>query len=364
MGIEKEAKQKYAITKDGKLTHINDIKNEDVFCPHCGSKLIAKRGNIRIHHFSHDNSKNCSYESYLHSYAKLRIKQWFEESSEIIINYKQKRYCSELDNDCIWESDNVCYQIDDINYNLKKALTECKIEEEVRVGRDYFRADLLWCNPKRPNNNILVEILVTHECTQLKKTSGARIIEFEVHSEEDVERIVTNDIRESDTTHLFGIASEKADNKFKPQQQLMKFVQYKNGSIFARSRCTCHDYLTRLPASLMEITVKTKDNKIVNNMRHKEVSHSLFYKWSVAYIYYLKGFPNCYLCMNHVFDSKNKVMCNLEKRAGIKGTDAQDCINYTLDTELYDKYLRAFKFFVIKNPINIWDDGEIIFHEK
>lgn len=84
--------------------------------------------------------------------------------------------------DCIWMgSGDECSRLDEKTVDLKKYLTVCRLEETVHVDDDRFRADLLWSNPNNSKNDILIEIKVTHECTQKKKESHKRIIEFEVH---------------------------------------------------------------------------------------------------------------------------------------------------------------------------------------
>ena len=49
---------------------------DEFFCLFCHRQMIAKQGKIRQWHFAHKAlSPNCSYESYLHSLAKLLILQ-------------------------------------------------------------------------------------------------------------------------------------------------------------------------------------------------------------------------------------------------------------------------------------------------
>lgn len=36
-------------------------KDVECFCPECNSKLVAKMGNIKIHHWSHKNISDCKY---------------------------------------------------------------------------------------------------------------------------------------------------------------------------------------------------------------------------------------------------------------------------------------------------------------
>ena len=110
MEYENRMEQHYAVSKSGVLVHINEAHDskEDCFCPHCGCRMLKRCGNIRAWHFAHDYryenevNKDCSYESYLHAFAKLRLKQWFEDSKSIILHYQQSMACKYATN-CIWK---------------------------------------------------------------------------------------------------------------------------------------------------------------------------------------------------------------------------------------------------------------------
>lgn len=50
----------FALDKNGNKTHIDCVKRSiDYYCPCCGSELILKLGDIRIHHFSHPCKNVC-----------------------------------------------------------------------------------------------------------------------------------------------------------------------------------------------------------------------------------------------------------------------------------------------------------------
>ena len=259
MEYENRMEQHYAVSKSGVLVHINEAHDskEDCFCPHCGCRMLKRCGNIRAWHFAHDYryendvNKECSYESYLHAFAKLRLKQWFEESESIILHYQQSMACKYA-KDCIWiGSGDECSRLDEKTVDLKKYLTVCRLEEIVHVDDDRFRADLLWSNPNNSKNDILIEIKVTHECTQKKKESHKRIIEFEVHSEEDVENIVANDIQESDTVRFYSFnPKDIVDEVIPARYSLSKFIYYSTGKAFARSACDCKTFRNRRRCAL------------------------------------------------------------------------------------------------------------------
>lgn len=61
--------------KDGRITHISQVESGlecGCFCPGCGDRLIAKKGNVVRHHFAHQSNEPCEYgvESALHLAAK------------------------------------------------------------------------------------------------------------------------------------------------------------------------------------------------------------------------------------------------------------------------------------------------------
>ena len=137
-------------------------------------------------------------------------------------------------------------RLDEKTVELKKCLTRCTLEETVHANDNRFRADLLWSNPDNSKNDILIEIKVTHECTQKKKESHKRIIEFEVHSEEDVESIIANDIQESDTVKFYGFSPKDiVDEAMPARYSLSKFIYYRTGKAFARSACDCKTFRNR-----------------------------------------------------------------------------------------------------------------------
>lgn len=60
---------------DGKVTHISKVESGldcGCFCPACGDRLIAKKGDVVRHHFAHQSNKPCEsgVESALHLAAK------------------------------------------------------------------------------------------------------------------------------------------------------------------------------------------------------------------------------------------------------------------------------------------------------
>ena len=365
MENENRMEQHYAVSKSDVLVHINDARNseEECFCPHCGCRMLKRCGNIRAWHFAHDYrynkeyNKECSYESYLHAFAKIRLKQWFDESESIILHYNERMVC-EFAEGCIWkESDDECLKLNEKTTNLKNYLTQCKPEETIAVNNDRFRADLLWSNPKNPNNDILIEIKVTHECTQKKKESQKRIIEFEIHSEEDVEYIVANDIQESEKVRFYGFTTNEIIDKSIPAKHLLsKFIYYKSGKAYPKSECNCKNYRNRRPNALLEVSFK--DKYIAQNEPEIPCWHLFYWGLSLAWE---KGHNvrNCYLCKhrNYPFEEK-KLNCKLKHELTNEALTAIKCCDYSIDEDLCRQNLEDFWEFKRNNPVEVWSKCE------
>lgn len=232
--MEKEFRmeQHYAVSKSGILAHIKDAHNssEDYYCPHCGCRMLKRCGNIRTWHFAHDwrnaneIQKKCSYETYLHGYAKLRIKQWFEDSKSIKLYYIQSTVCKSYKVCKLTQKEN-CSRNEKKSFDLKKVFSNCLLESPVRESNGNYRADLLLISDIYPSKQLLIEIKVSHGCTDKKKTSGAAIIEFDVASEDDVDYIISHDINESDKVRYYGFDLIRQDD-ITTKQTLQRFILY------------------------------------------------------------------------------------------------------------------------------------------
>ena len=85
----------YAFNSEKKLTSINSAtKGNQYYCPCCGEVMIPKQGQKNRWHFAHKaNLENCSYETYLHKLAKIRIQECFNQNSSFNITFKQECMC-------------------------------------------------------------------------------------------------------------------------------------------------------------------------------------------------------------------------------------------------------------------------------
>jgi len=354
--MEKEFRkeQHYAVSKGGMLAHIKEAhdNSEEYYCPHCGCRMLKRCGNIRAWHFAHDwryaddYQKNCSYETYLHGYAKLRMKQWFDESESIILHYKQSIVCK-LQGSCKLWNDNKCRKDFEKSCNLKQQFNRCIIEAPIKESNGFYRADLLLVSENNPNRRILIEIKVSHGCTEKKKASNAQIIEFDVSSEEDVEYIITHDVEESEKVRYYGFKNTiKQDESgiIKPAFPLQKFILFKSGKTFCKP-CNCQTITNRRPSSLFEITTfKSEDNIWLLNLYGlmKAREHGIPVK-------------NCFLCVHYCYSEENECYeCKIKKCKIEKGADAINCQSYIYDSTIEGKLVNQYKTFPI---LDIWKKG-------
>lgn len=177
----------YANNSSGKLINVaNAQRSEKYFCPICGDEMTPHMGKVRRWHFVHKNGSNCSYESYLHKLAKIKIKHAFLSSEHFMLSYNAKALCSL---ECPFIDFPRCDGEKQVEFDLREFYDSCEIEAPYHK----YRADLLLSssdNPKTPP--LLIEIMVTHKCTQDKINDGVRIIEIPIQSEQQIDDIVNN----------------------------------------------------------------------------------------------------------------------------------------------------------------------------
>lgn len=324
--------QHYALNQDGKIVHISNAWRDAKFsCPCCGGEMVCKQGNIRKWHFAHKTlSDNCSYETYLHSLAKIRFCEWFNTSDEFIISLDILHRCS-LSGSCIWfenEMPDCCENKSLQSYNLKKYYDSCDIERSF----EDFRSDLLIYNSTKSDREpIFIEVCVTHPCSKEKINSGIRIIEFVIRSEEDIDFIIGSTIKESNIIRLynFKVKSETTDTTEKGLRKFILYESYKG--VADIGKVTCKNYTVRHSKSIFELTIEEDDLPMFYSL----------YELGLAAAYnhgYIA--KSCYLCKWHenLYYEESPIFCRLYKKLGTvrncKSTKAQECNAFRVDGEL------------------------------
>ena len=163
--------------RNGEIAHISDVQSGlecDCTCPACKTPLVARKGDIRTHHFAHhqeSGSEGC-IETALHCYAKQVIK----EHQKVTV-----------------PEDFIKVQaIDQQGHNHQRQLhiTSALIEfekVELEVFKENYRADAI--GSPYEDQSLDIEVRVTHEVDaekqQKAKAANSYMIEIDLS---DIER--------------------------------------------------------------------------------------------------------------------------------------------------------------------------------
>jgi hypothetical protein len=143
-----EILNKFAKDNNGKHIHIdNALSGVDYYCPVCKEKFILKKGDIRQHHFAHNNSSSSctgTGEGYLHKAFKKML-------LNIIMEYIKEKKPLEIKWNCF-----ICKQ--EHNWNILNGVYDAKDECFMEV----CRPDIALFN-ENGKASIVIEIIDTHE---------------------------------------------------------------------------------------------------------------------------------------------------------------------------------------------------------
>ena len=158
--------------KDKKIVSVNDVEQGldcGCFCPHCNSRLVAKKGSIRQHHFAHYESDDCQHgpETALHLLAKQVIK----EHEKVLMPSHYDNY--ELEDSLGINHQNSSY--------LKQSITHLS-QVEIEKPLEGYQPDV---SAITENGEPLdIEILVTHavdeEKSELQAQPHRKMIEIDL----------------------------------------------------------------------------------------------------------------------------------------------------------------------------------------
>lgn len=257
--MEQAIKYRYAFDSKKNIIDISAINksnktNSKYYCISCGKELIAKLGNKRQHHFSHKistDSTSCSCETYLHNLAKYKIKEIFDNDTTVNINMTEKVICSSIRNCYFSLDENCCSQNREILINLKDRYDLCTVEKQVKG----FKADILLENSNNKYKPLLIEVFVTHECSEDKINSKLPIIEISIKKEEDIQNI--KEIIKSNRK-TYNIHPIKVYEPLEINYPFQKYALYASGKHYANyiSEGTCNDIdLKKYNKALLEISV-------------------------------------------------------------------------------------------------------------
>lgn len=169
-------KLQYAL-KDNILVSVDQVEKGlacNCICPSCKSQLIARKGEVREHHFAHYKNNSCAtgYQTSLHLLAKELI------SEKRMIKIPAV-YCNKL---CLWENEPEGYFIDEQIYKDEKLLTNVEVSLEEKENGIIPDVIIQYGNYK-----LYVEIFVTHkvdsEKKKIVKQQDLSMMEIDLHKE-------------------------------------------------------------------------------------------------------------------------------------------------------------------------------------
>jgi hypothetical protein len=164
------------------IESVSPVGRREYECPGCGCPLVARLGERNAHHFAHKSgTATCSFETFLHTVAKYRlfnnIRDRISEKRKLFLEYQQSVRCRScaptgLQRDCElrprWRRNDVLARYTTVGL------------ETTRRG---VRPDILL---QSDDDQLLVEIAVTHPCDAQKIAIGDKIVELTVTTEEDI----------------------------------------------------------------------------------------------------------------------------------------------------------------------------------
>lgn len=247
-------KYPYAINEDGNPIYIDDITKENrkqtrFFCYGCGAELFPVLGEVKEHHFRHAKDAICDPNKYLHEFAKAAIKKRFDEKNTFIVKYKATHICEkygncELAQHYHWEE---CKYDDLYSIDLKQYYDTCLLErgyyEVLPDGKKKYIADLKLSDSKDDNKKpVIIEIWVTHECTDDKKQNGGKIIEIKINCEKDASRPIIQSDDESLPIRFFNF---KNPIQIEPSRKLkhVKLMPSLFGKVIVTDETPCSEGL-------------------------------------------------------------------------------------------------------------------------
>lgn len=141
----KTLKIPYALN-DGKLVHVSEVENgfqPDCLCPSCKQPLIARKGNLKVHHFAHSTDHNCQSETVVHILGKQIIAEKIQSALSRNSSLSASWNCKE------------CYDVHE--YDLTKEANRVAIENNLGI----LQPDIALFG--RSNEPVaVIEVVVTH----------------------------------------------------------------------------------------------------------------------------------------------------------------------------------------------------------
>lgn len=179
---------RFAFNSAGAIVSAEELAGSPVTdsftCVGCSQPLIARvNGTVRQPHFGHKARVECSGETYLHRLAKETFRDTYqrclESENPFVISVLTPRLCGKYSHFINCFSD---LGEEEREFDLTQYFSELRVE--TREGQ--FIPDVALRSATNPDQLIFIEIAVSHFLSEQKKSSGHRIIEIPIRSEDDI----------------------------------------------------------------------------------------------------------------------------------------------------------------------------------
>jgi len=328
---------RYAIGKDNMIVDILSLSQKDrnAFAPYscasCKQKMGTRMGNKNRWHFYHlSNPKNCSIETYLHASAKKIFAQTYRQSLE-----KQQAFniILPIERQCLAFQDFINgFSCSSHLETHKKDLTLTFNQVNVEQFYQGFKPDILLSSMNN-SDVIFIEIVVTHKSSPNKIASGHKIVELQISSEDDLEKLYQPYI---DTT-LPSTTLHNFEKKSLPYDCLEQCEQYISIFLVKKNQiCTREDIKGYKIKNKIDTIKKDLQCYIIDSSPTKGrdlYEDNMFFAISSGI-----NIKNCNLCIHVKGRKTGQLCCDIYKKRVLQN-DAQNCKNYTINYELDLPYL-------------------------
>lgn len=318
------------------------------WCVSCGQELIAKvKGKIKRPHFAHKQQVECNGETYLHRLAKLAFlesyKECLQEEAPFLVSISMPKYCERF------KQIVSCFsRLPDSQHEYDLTIYYPVIDVETREGS--FIPDIILKSKSRPGDTVFVEIAVTHFLSEAKSSSGHRIIEIPVASEDQISVIRSKKLTSSDALFVgFSPSPSLATNDECrcASKQVYCFYVFRSGKSFMERAAvaTIHANLERQRRSIIyhNIFIESPRHDLTEewesdciDVGNFDLSRgSLFIEQVLLASSRRVPIKNCFLCRYHGDnwdgESSHSIYCKTYRKA-CNSNDASTCDRYRLST--------------------------------
>ena len=195
--------------REGHLIHVSEVErglHRKVVCIHCGSMLVAKKGEKTTHHFAHHSESACDGMRVLHKLGqklmRRRIEHAFKDGSGLPFQWDCKS-CGKIH-----------------RRNLVKKARKVREEFTLKGAERNPRSDLVLFDSK-DKPHVAVEIVVTHApedwVIETYRELGITRVEFSLNGPEDLELLANGETLKADKVDWCEMPKCECGSFFRPR---------------------------------------------------------------------------------------------------------------------------------------------------